>query len=88
MHIVAVTSDRLLVQNSEVLFQFVEILAEFLLLATGAKRTALVFDESSQKFVDSPSSIRSIVEITIFSCDALTKKPVVSLKCNLGSQFH
>jgi len=63
-------------------------LAEFLLLALAAKQTAFVFDESSQKFFGIPSSTAFIVEITIFSCDALTKKPVVSLKWNLGSQFH
>lgn len=53
-----------------------------------AKQTAFVFDESSQKFVGIPSSAASVVGITIFSRDALTKKPIVSLKWNLGSQFH
>lgn len=56
-------------------------------LSSGQRFTGSVFDESSLKFGIS-SSTESIVGVTIFSSDALTKKPVASLKDSLSSQFH
>lgn len=56
-------------------------------LPSGERYTGSVFDESSLKFGIS-SSTESIVDVTIFSYDALTKKPVASLKDSLSSQFH
>lgn len=85
IHLIAVINDRLVVQK--IFFQFVRQLAAFILLATRAKYTALVFDESSSKF-GIPSSTASIVKVNIFSYDALTKKPLASLKGSLDSQFH
>lgn len=56
-------------------------------LPSGQRYIASVFDESSLKFGIS-SSTESIVDVTIFSYDALTEKPVASLKDSLSSQFH